>query len=465
MKKRHFTKILCLALALMMSVSMLPFTANAAPTTEIASRILREATRKYSERTVELTINEMKFTGRLYNTALSDNLTNLLDDFVKETMKEMDLDFDKIDNLYKQIDKMLENMGFSKADMDRVIGNIFDVAGGALGILPGGGLPGDILTVVQGIMQIVQGKPEEAGKTSGEGLGTKAADKLVGDKPGKGLGLYKAASVIADEWTKDQKKYREMREGLDATRTLADFYSRVGNKVRDYIEKNKDKNVIYFDEAAAPKKTFILFGAQCTEIWTLDMGLKYKGRANSNPNVKDGAYEGNYEGNYTITIEYDLGAFAEKLPDLVQTPEWRGQGGLYSTLWKLWEGAADLKYSLSESGSRNASRTLKGQATARILHENGIITPNQTSDEKNADSFNSTVTVLGDVKNGGDTLAGAKVDFDMVITADDDGFKIKYARGTETDKLPQAKAPQSENFWKRGDEAKQGWKLTVLPRK
>ena len=474
MKNRCLTKILCLALVFVLSASLLPMTANAAYTAaqlETLNKVLSVVTKQSRERTVELTINDMKFTGRLYNTALTD--TNVMD-FVEEVMKmdDLKLTFDGIDKKYKQVDKMIEVMGFSEADMKRIRDNVITIVGA---VLSGwGGVPdkiGDVITVLQGVYQLITKEPEEAAKGSGWALVGKGGD-YVSDTSmgGKGVAWGQAAMVMADEWVRSQAKYGQMRDGLEAGRILQRLYSRVDTKIRNFCYENMDKNVIHFDEAVAKKKTFTLFGAQCTETWTLDMELKYKSKADTNPNHQGGYLDGNYEGSYFIWIEYDLGNLAAILPDLVQTREWKETRNAATVHLGIYEDTIfqSLSYTLTDPGAWIVSRKLSGNATARYLNDNATITPAQTEDKKVDDVKNPVIRASGLYTQTFPDIPAKQGYYDLKIVANGDALYV-YVGNRDGDGKFQENVPWTipwgDNFWKRGDNVKQSWTLKIFPRK
>jgi len=310
MKKGYLTKVICFVLVCVMLVPLFSFEAGA-----FMKGFNVKRADKFRERQVEITIDDMKFMGTLSNSALTEKE---FEKIVRELMKDLGMEEGDFAKLNGQMEKMLENMGFSKADMDKIISNIFDVAGGALGGFGGAiGTVADVLTALQSLWEIINGKYGDAATTVGEAIATKSGDVATdSSKGGKGYGWAKAGKVFADEWTKDQKKYREMRDGLEATRKLNSFYNLLDSRIEQFCDKNRDKNVLKCLDAKAAPKTFTLYGTEYTETWKLNMNLKYKKKLTANPNINDGIYAGVYEGDFNIDIEYDVGQLPHHIREM-----------------------------------------------------------------------------------------------------------------------------------------------------
>ncbi|MCL2665548.1 MAG: hypothetical protein FWE82_08045, partial [Defluviitaleaceae bacterium] len=210
MKGFYLTKIFCFALVFIMTASLLPFNASAASQFPIYVRNMVDI--KSRERQIEITISGMKFTGRMWNSALTQDK---IDEIIFEVMEHMRIDGNDIIKYDQQIKKMLEIMGFSQKDFEQIVGNILTVAGLALG-----GKAGDVVTGAQILYDIICGKPGDAEKSVIEEAGKKIEEKAGGGALGKTKGWYGGGEMLAKEWVKSQVKFNQMRAGLDATREM-----------------------------------------------------------------------------------------------------------------------------------------------------------------------------------------------------------------------------------------------------
>ncbi|MDR0491841.1 MAG: hypothetical protein LBH28_11425 [Oscillospiraceae bacterium] len=481
MKRHYLTKILCLVLVFVMSASLFLSGASAAPGA-IPDYIKKYADRFLGERPAQITINGMTFTGKLRNSTLTQEE---IDKVILEVMKRKGIDGDDIIKYTKQIEKMLENMGFSQKDMDQIIKNIVTVAGLALG----GTAAGSIIKAIKDLYDIIT-SDNVAGAVADK-AGKKIQGKITGQIPGskvygKGKGWAAGANMLANEWMKSQKKYAQMRDGLEATRQLRNLYSAIEIAVWDFMQENKKWNTLSFDSydylgnpINPQRKIFTLFGVECVEEWRLFMRLYYKGKYDPNPNVQDSAYDGEYEGEYTIEIGYDLSKLADMLPDLLQTPEWQNSFDSNALIWQmLWsfDETFTTRYSLSERGTWRVSRKIKGAATARIRYDSGTIAPSQQSDEKDVDISGAKVLRQGHTESIFD-------DWDVVFVLDESGFHgaeggtegagMEFVFTANEDRIyifPNGAGigglaiPWGANIWKRGDNAEKNGILKLMPR-
>ena len=289
MKKRYFRKILCFVLAFLMTASLFTSSMSASPQTQMMSRIVREAAKRYKGRQIELTINDMKFIGRVYNTDLTDNK---IDDLVKEVMREMGLDAKDIDDLHNKVDKMLEALGFSAADFAQFKSDIITLAG----TVP---LGGDIASIIFTIIELLGDNTQGASDTLGDMLKDKGLSggldlglgPEIGGKVSNGFSWAGAGNVTLEALKRHHQKWQSLVDGLNAARDLSNFHNKVDEKINKFCDNHKDKNILHFDGATA-KKTFTLYGGTYTEEWSLDMGLRYKRKLTSNHNVHDGYFAG-----------------------------------------------------------------------------------------------------------------------------------------------------------------------------
>jgi len=447
-----------------MSVSLLPNSTVAA--SEHIPSFVREWVKIASRKQVEVTINDMKFTGMLWNFNLTDNV---YDTIILEAMTAMGITGNDILKYERQTKEMLELMGYLKGDINRLFGDLITLAG-----LVVTGKAGAVVSGIDALYNIINSNFGYAaasgaggvGSAAGSGSNPSAGGKAAG-KVSTGLNWVMGGLKVHQRWQRDSKKFGQMADGLNATRQLNDLYNLTQSKLAAWCDRNAQHNAIYFDGTQPRKKTFMLYGVECTETWRFNMSLDYKRKANPHPNIQDGFLEGVYEGEYTITIEYDLSKFAEKLPELMRMPGWIDS---YSNM-PGWERAMQPginNIALSNPGTSSGKRTLAGKATARIQYDNGTVQPTQNSDKKDSVP-NITLSTTHTGSNGG------RYDIDFVIYANEDGifqdiakWRLTESAGNFTDfptgGLALVKHPWEGDVWKRGDNAGKGWTLRLLNR-
>jgi len=422
MKIRYLTKMLCLALVCVMSVSLFPFRANAAPI-YVPDFIRHQVDRKSVIRVAEVDIRGIKFIGKIRNPELTQSI---LDDFIREAMDYYKLDEAGINKLNQQIMKMLEVTGFSQKDMAAIKNNFISLAS-----LAAGGAAGAGITAAQTLYNLIKGN------YAGAATGLPGVDWASG------------GCMIAEEWTKNQKKFNQISDGLEATRKLRNFYGYIDDLIRKWCDENRKSNVILFYDVKAPKQTFRVNGVECTEEWTLNMVLNFKEKVNSNDKVQGGHLEGVYTGDYAITITYDLSNLADKLSDLILSRQWP-----MISMFVDDNKSFNITAKLPDPGKLKGTRTLKGTATAKIANDIGMITPSQSSDVTDGMGSPTLVTLLYDPKDENHP----NLDFDFTISMEKEGLKITHLDDGSVYTMPW-------DFSKRGDNAKDGWNLNVTPRK
>ena len=439
MKKGYGAKFLCFMLALIMAIPLFSFNAAAIPGSGMP-RFNRPRAEKYRKQVAEVTINDMKFTGTLYNTDLTEEE---FEKIIRQAMKDLNMDEAEFIDLNKKVDKMLENMNLSEADMKRIRDNIFDIAGAVPGV-------GTAASVIQILVQLIEGDTSAASKSLLETLG------------GPAVSMGKAGKTIANEWTRDQKKYREMREGLEATRRLNNFYARIDYLIQDFCDKNCKKNVLEVNSTGATaKKPFTLYGSQDSETWTLSMTLRYKRKLTSNPHIGDGHFAGIYEGDFTIDIEYGVGQLPHRI---------REMGDVGQRFKQYVDKALGKELSIDVVSGSTWTRRITGKAEATV----------DVSGGKNKIEFKKQ----GDQKGGESLVADYFVDTQVGDTYVSMNIRVGFSPGDESIKLDgyetataitpdigftgnktaMGSVPIEGDIWKRGDTLSPAT-LKIPPRK
>jgi hypothetical protein len=286
-----------------MTISLSQLSASAAVSHSLQA-VFRRAN-EYCERQVELTINDMKFTGKLRNSVLTPEA---IVDIVWQAMADMGLNENDLVELDRRIDKMLDNTKLSDADKKNLLTAIMDMAGAAI---PSTSIAASLTAKAASLLSalISMLNNDDTGYALGVG----------GTLPGKvstGVSWGGAGWRILNEWKKDQQKWKEMADGLDAIRILQHLFRRIDRLIEDFVNNNIDKNVLEFKGAKDGPRYFTLYNAPCDEKWELVMTLNYKGKSTSTPNVNGGHFAGRYEGDFDIYIEYDIGMLPFHLGDM-----------------------------------------------------------------------------------------------------------------------------------------------------
>ena len=427
---------------------------------------------------VMLTIGDMTFQGTLTNEKITEKE---LGEIVQNALKEMGLNEKEFEILNDLVNIMKAHDTMTPAQRQKIYDRWCDM----LGVLPG---VGDAATVINIIGKLCSGDTSGAGKSVLDTVGDKGgekfleivgerlADEEVGKIAGKTIGFYKAINAFIEGVTEAKgfgQRTKDRASGLEANRKLNDFYRRVNNEVEKLYKDNAGFNTVKFENATA-RKPVTVFGAQCTEVWTLNMTL-----GQTSTLFAKGSMDGWYEGDYTIDIEYDLGALAAKLPELMQTSEWQrgaqGSHSEYSGVWGSLNTNFNPNFSLTNPGLFKVNRKLEGFAKADmaiISKGRSTIQPEQDSDKKNVNLSDTIVNVKAPAK----TVPDYTYDIDLHISADENAFTVQFGRfeihsqgATETYKGGAAwmgKIPwgdEIEYLWQRGNNAGKGWKISLSP--
>ena len=478
MRKGYLTKSLCLALILVMSISMFPLNVSAAApnTYSVPQFVLANAKSLMNGRPARLTISDMTFNGKLHNTELNEDEIKKV---AEQVMREQGMSDQKLNILQNQIAQMNEAIGFSDADKKQVMDNILTTINAALSAIGGdaAGLIGDVLGILQGAYQLLEGEANEAIYGSVEAIDTKMADKVTNGVVGQAISYAKGGVMLAEEWQRTQKRYAAMRDGLQAVREMKKFFDALEGGLNKFVEQNKKWNYLSFealtDSSGIPidqERPFMIYGVQCVEKWTVFMRLNYKAPYSSDLNLIGGHYDGEYEGTYIITIVYDLSNLMYMLPELIRKSEWQiPYVGTPKTqtefLQKFLKSFVDddypgnQKWTLPDSGEWILRRQIKGTATARIKHGYEEIYPAQENDETKYAVPPVAIKMTGRTDGGKGAFWGDDAGFR--ISVDKEGFYFDL----DEDSPKVFTVPFGENIWTRAENAKWNWKLETKLRK
>ena len=477
---KRLNKTISLALVIVLMLTLLTQTASAAnlPLLFDKSRVHR-----LDSFVATLQIGDMTFTGRFDNQELTDAK---LEELVQKVLKDMGLDNAEFDKKVLIVDLMKSYDTITPAQAHEIYDRWLTI----LGAVPGAGQAiGTISTAVgavQTVMQLCQGR-FGAGAATGVTEGAKAGGALFLDAveaSSKGLidkgvdttgsvvgkyGMYGISvlqGVIAfgqgiyETWDEATRRTKARIAGYEAYRLIENFYSKLDSEIDSYYKDNKPVYAIVFENAKC-EKPFTLYGVPCTETWTLNLTLFLE---KAQPWLVDQfRINGEYGGDYVIDIEYDWGALVSFLPDLMRTSEWKinQTNFLEATLALFVEDdyPGNQKWTFPDPGSWVVKRTLEGKTKA-IIEQYGkqTITPTQDSDQKSFSAPPVVVKMTGRVDGETGYFYGDGAEF--CISADKDGFIL----GLDAVEMPKVyTVPFGDDVWKRGDNAKQGWILTLTP--
>ena len=473
MKKGRVAKLTCITLILVISISLLPYnvlydgSASASNTYSVPDFVLANAKHLINGRPARLTINDMTFTGKLHNVELNQSELRKV---TEQVMREQGMSDQRLNELQNLVAKMNDTIGLSSADKKRVMDNILTTINAALGGLgTAAGYIGDGLGMLQSMYQLLEGEAQEALNGTMEAFGTKYVDMGTGLPVGQGVGYVKGGLMLAEEWQRGQRRYWDIREGLNATRELRKFFDVLESGINKYVEQNKKWNYLKFealtDSSGIPgdqEKPFMLYGVQCVEKWTIWMSLNYVAPYSSELNLMGGHYDGEYEGSYVIHIAYDLSNLMHMLPQLIRTPEWKINHSniLESVLALLVDDdyPGNQVWTLPDSGQWIIRRQIQGTAVARIKHANEEIYPVQRSDDKSYSASPVLVNMKGRVDGADGFFYGEGAEF--CITVSEKGFTFGFPDMPDIYTIP-----WRDDVWVRGDNAKWNWKLETLLRR
>ena len=415
-------RIAAILLAILLACAILPpTTAQARPKSFDSSMLNR------SEQSVnaKLQIGDMVFNGKLINKALSDDETDKL---IEETLAEMGMTDADFDALNARV-----NPSPTQEELNALRDNMITLLGlPAVGASDEINLAASLLTAID---QMGQGDFSGLGKNY---LNLMIQSEAMMSNPIAGYFYIKNMGQDLKDLLKSMQESYNGPRG-ERERTMADFYGRLNSKIYNELRKRNRLWKLEFAGATA-QKPFMLLDRQTDEKWTLDMVLGQKDAAESvaaDPN-------GSYEGDYTITIDYSL----DTLPDALLESE------------KSWDSSSDFK--LTGGGAHTAKRTLTGHAAVQLnAYGSSDISPKQNGDNKD-------VNISGIVIHG--TVTGDSVEnYDLVFSADAQnlGFNCTNHYDTEVGQIDDFSYSDAwetwSDIWKRGDNAVQGWKLTLAP--
>ena len=471
-------KMLSVCLAMFLTLALVPLPARAKRPANFNEARLRNKSSLGGEFLLE--IGDMDFGGYL---TIAGDSEGFLDDMISEVLDEMDMsdtDFDALEDFMKNL---FDKQDMADEDWDMLSGKLWDKLGVSYDDLA------DAIDAIDTATKInwedggwyEQGGVETADYlSSGSELPNRLKDYLNnnGLSPDDLFGDLSGFKEAHDRWQSYDQADPDYQLGMDAFKRREEFYKRLNEKLENALKDGDGKYyyaIVFRD--AKDTKPFTLFGAQCTETWTLNMVLKLNavGEHTSawNP-LAPGNSAAEFKGNYTIEIEYDLSNF---------------QSSLHSNIWNMGEIGKSLSaltangpwnlanHDFSE-GTCNVKRTLAGYATAQVeIYREGdgrySIVPIQNRDVKDVSFSGIDAHFLWKMSMSYPGVS-VKTDlfWDMELKADENGLKADFnnGHGTTTNTL-QGSVPFSESpftvntpwegtIWDRGDEAKDGWKLT-----
>ncbi len=446
-------RVIPIILPLVVLLAFSHVTAYALPRSFDRSRVHR-----LDDYRVELKIRDMTFEGKFTNAELTDEK---LEEMVKKALAEMGLgeaDFDLLNDL---VDTMNQYDSISPEQMQKIFDRWFDM----IGAVP---VAGQAATLVQIILQLNQGDysgpaqsaAEEAGSQIAEGLGDALdASGNAGKFAGSAWGIGKALKAVIEGMMESDTAERAVDRalGLEAYRLIEEFYAKLNNEADKHFQENAPNFMVKFDGAKS-SKPFTLFGTQNSENWTLNMTL-FQTESDSRLDI-----DGKYEGQYTIEIEYDLSGFQGGLSDIVQTAEWKKTYIVFPEWESTW-GTFDV--SVTNPDTCNVKRTLEGYATAILYRKNGrsSIKPTQDQDIKD-------VTVSGMMIQASAGDGESRLDIGCSVSANESAFTNAMTSWTVTWPDDVFDGPASahqydiawdEGIWRRGNNADEGWVITLTP--
>ncbi|MCL2317293.1 MAG: hypothetical protein FWC46_09455, partial [Actinomycetia bacterium] len=374
------------------------------------------------------------------------------------------------------VNQWMKDMKFSPEDQARVESNIAKILsavgstfGGPLGDALGGlgtGLGVHSEQTAAGQNKAVEDALQDDASTQGtagkprdvidEALGEsapdtakKAADALANAAAVKAW--IDVAKMMGDEFMRDKAKWEHIRDGVNAARTLQQFYDKLNQWVADYLAQHPGHWQIEFKNAQ-DTKPFTLYGASSTESWTVAMTLVRQGGT-----VADG-WPGTYGGDYQFNVTYDMATWRDQLPSAIYNMTAIGTG-LRSAEAML---GFPFTITVTNPGTCSAKRELIGGATATVAKAGASV-----SVTLSAATNTKTIAMSGiavDV-NALEHAGAATLNYDLPYTFSADENSMYAEQGTYSSgyALPGASGgwnlgggtiplPWEGDIWKRSDQ-------------
>ena len=269
---------------------------------------------------VTLTIGNSSFDGKL--SRLNNATDEEIEKAIKEALKEMEIDELDIGDAERLVEKVAKDEEFTDEDMKEIRDNLLELAG---------------LDNLADVIEYVTGSGDKsAGDVAGDFAMDQAKDKAldillggVGEKAGGVAStVIDGVVVSADQYEKDQEKWKNRAADAIAKRLLNEFYDKVKEKLENKSDQRFKGWQLNIDTAASRNFTFYKAGGNLETCKVL-IDLKKTDKED------DVGASGTYKGFVDITFDYELSAFDKGFLDWSMI-----QAALVDSYKAVWPGVS-----------------------------------------------------------------------------------------------------------------------------
>lgn len=246
-----------------------------------------------------LTIGGMSFRGKV---SRMDKLTDEeIEKIIKDALKDAKMTELEASEAQDTVDRVAKEEELTQEDIDRVMNNIMKLAG------------------VDNVADLVRAVGSADADDFADSLGGYAADEArekalawlleqaaegAGDAAGAVTKILDMLLISADQYARDQQKWKDRVDAANAQRKLNELYDRIRELMDNAAGARSRGWSLQIVDSASRNFTFYDVAGNL-ETWTVLMILK---KPDAGENV--GA-SGKYTGSVSITVEYEMSVFDE----------------------------------------------------------------------------------------------------------------------------------------------------------
>ena len=299
---------------------------------------------------VTLTIGGMSFRGTL---SRMDKATDEeVEKAIKDALKEMGLTELEIAELQETVERVAQEEELTQEDIDRVLGNLMKLAG---------------VDSVVDLIKSIGSANADAFADALEGYATdeakgKALEWILeqavegaGDAAGVVTKLLDAAVISADQYDRDQQKWKDRVDAANAERKLNEFYFKVKDRLDGLRGMRSHGWALKIEDSASKNFTFFTTEGNL-QIWTVNLLLKkFDTKQNPGPN-------GKYSGVVIFTVEYEMSPFDQGFEDwaINKSGMLDAQKAYFDKMKKVGISGYDVTYTPDDYDPTFIRRTLDG---------------------------------------------------------------------------------------------------------
>ena len=252
---------------------------------------------------VTLTIGSMSFRGTL--SRMDKPTEEEIKQAIKDALKEMGLTELEISELQETVDRVAAEEELTQEDIDRVMQNLMKIAGvdNVVDLIKsvGSAEDGAILDALEGY------GADEAYEKTLEWLLEQVAEG-AGEAAGAVKKLLDTAMISADQYERDQQKWKNRVDAANAERTLKEFYFKAKDRADGMRGMRAHGWALKIEDSASKNFTFFTTEGNL-QIWTVNLILK------KYDTKQDNVPSGKYSGVVVISVEYEMSPFDQGFAD------------------------------------------------------------------------------------------------------------------------------------------------------